>query len=102
MPIAGSGWLSNITRIGTNLTQILTRKWKIINEAYDTHSDATKRRKYDISLGCRSISPKFYAGNKVRVIASDTFRFWYTLKFEPGDLAIINQFAEEERAIIEE
>jgi hypothetical protein len=32
---------------------------------------------------------------------NDSFRFWYMVKFESGDLAAINQFAEEELSEVE-
>ena len=96
-----------------------TRKMEDINEAYATLSDATKRRKYDIPLGYRTISSKFNTGAKVRIISpsspyndhvgvidkppfKDTFRFWYIVKFAARDLTAVSQFAEEELSIIEE
>ena len=96
-----------------------TRKMEDINEAYVTLSHATKRRKYEIPLRYGTISPKFYSGDKVRIISSsspyndhvgaidkppfnDTFRFWYIVKFDARGLTAVIQFAEEELSIIEE
>jgi DnaJ-class molecular chaperone len=94
------------------------RKMEDINEAYATLSDPVKRRKYDTPLGYRTTSPKFNTGAKVKIISrsspyndhigvvdkppfNDSFRFWYMVKLESGDLAAINQFAEEELSEVE-
>jgi curved DNA-binding protein CbpA len=95
------------------------RKMEEINEAYATLSDPVKRRKYDTPLEYRTTSPKFNPGDKVRIISrsspysdrwglidkppfSDTFRFWYIVKFEFKGLTMVSQFAEEELRIVEE
>lgn len=85
-----------------------------INEAYDTLSDPIQRREYDLPRGYGILVPKFKKGSKVRVgfnsnspyrdhtgivdtePVADTFRFWYTVRFELKDLARVSRFAEEE------
>jgi curved DNA-binding protein CbpA len=89
-------------------------KMQMINEAYDTLYDPIKRREYDITRGYGSQVPMFKKGSKVRVSLNstspyrnhtgivdkeplkDTFRFWYTVKFESKELAGVSRFAEEE------
>ncbi len=89
-------------------------KMQKINEAYDTLSDPIKRREYDLPRGYGILVPKFKKGTKVRVgfnsnspyrdrtgnvdtePMADTFRFWYTVRFELKDLARVSRFAEEE------
>jgi curved DNA-binding protein CbpA len=89
-------------------------KMQKINEAYDTLSDPIKRREYDLPRGYGILVPKFKKGSKVTVgfnsnspyrdhtgivdtePIADTFRFWYTVKFESKDLARVSRFAEEE------
>jgi curved DNA-binding protein CbpA len=94
-------------------------KMEEINEAYANLSDPTKRREYDLPRGYRNISPKFNPGDKVIINSrssphndhhgvidkppfSDTFRFWYMVKFDSKGLTMVSQFAEEELSEIED
>ena len=95
-------------------SQEANNKMKKINKAYATLSDPIKRREFDIPRGYGTLVSKFKKGSKVRVSVNstsqyrnhtgivdkepikDTFRFWYTVKFELKDYAIVNRFAEEE------
>jgi hypothetical protein len=82
-------------------------------EAYTTRSDSAKLGKHNIPLVHRTIMPKFNAGNKVTVASdsspynhrkgvvdkppfSDTFCFWYIVKFDSKEFTAVSQFAEEE------
>jgi curved DNA-binding protein CbpA len=85
-----------------------------INEAYNTLSDPTKRKDYDIPRGYYTIVPKFKKGGKVKVNyhshtqyrdhtgvvdkepIKDTFRFWYMVRFELKGFSTVSRFAEEE------
>ena len=84
-----------------------------INEAYTTLSNSAKRGKHDIPMVYRTIMPKFNAGSKVTVDSdsspynhrkgvvdkppfSDTFCFWYIVKFDSKEFTAVSQFAEEE------
>ena len=91
-----------------------SEKMTQINEAYNTLSDADKRKRYDIPLGYRSVAPKFKPGDKVIVNShssspykdrigvvdkepvKDTFRFWYKVSFESKGFLTISRFAEDE------
>jgi len=95
-------------------SQEANNKMQKINEAYATLSNPIKRREYDMPRGYGSLVPKFNKGSKVRVNFNstslyrnqtgivdkeplkDTFRFWYTVKFESKDLVRLSRFAEEE------
>jgi curved DNA-binding protein CbpA len=95
-------------------SQEANNKMQEINEAYDTLSDPIKRREYDLPRGYGALVPKFKKGSKVTVgfnsnspyrdntgivdtePIADTFRFWYTVKFESKDWVRVSRFAEEE------
>ncbi len=89
---------------------------KRINEAYDTLSNAEKRRAYDTLAsqgGPGSDLPGFTIGDTVRVVdlaspyggrtgvvdeepRKDSFRFWYMIRFQSTGFAIIVRFAQEQ------
>jgi curved DNA-binding protein CbpA len=99
---------------------IANEKMRFINEAFTTLSNPAKRKDYNLAMGYNAITSKFSAGDRVRVNShsnspyrehtgvidknpdKDSFRFWYTVRFENQGFSTTSRFAEEELSPSEE